>query len=162
MDGERTFDVNGDRFRPGCPSGTSEVGLSSLSISAFILRLVCTNGMVSKTELSASYRHVSTKILTEFPQILEKVSVELGSSAARSGYRWKVRLMIPWPPSIVSIVSSSSGKRSGRRLPGPGHTKQGIRCLRSSSHIRGHHSMRGCRRNPVGSCSGSAGMCWGC
>lgn len=85
MDGERTFDVNGDRFRPGVSISNSEVGLSSLSISAFILRLVCTNGMVSKTELSASYRHVSTKILTEFPQILEKVSVELGQQRRQIG-----------------------------------------------------------------------------
>jgi hypothetical protein len=85
MDGERTFDVNGDRFRPGVSISNSEVGLSSLSISAFLLRLVCTNGMVSKTELSASYRHVSTKILTEFPQILEKVSVELGQQRRQIG-----------------------------------------------------------------------------
>ena len=85
LDGERTFDVNGDRFRPGVSISNSEVGLSSLSISAFILRLVCTNGLVSKTELSASYRHVSTKILTEFPQILEKVSVELGQQRRQIG-----------------------------------------------------------------------------
>ena len=85
MDGERTFDVNGDRFRPGVSISNSEVGLSSLSISAFILRLVCTNGMVSKTELSASYRHVSTKILTEFPETLEKVSVELGQQRRQIG-----------------------------------------------------------------------------
>jgi hypothetical protein len=33
--------------------------------------------MVSKTELSTSYRHVSAKILDEFPQVLEYVSKEL-------------------------------------------------------------------------------------
>ena len=85
MDGERTFDVNGDRFRPGVSISNSEVGLASLSVSAFILRLVCVNGLVSKTELSASYRHVSTKILTEFPQTLEKVSVELGQQRRQLG-----------------------------------------------------------------------------
>jgi hypothetical protein len=41
--------------------------------------------MVSKTELSASYRHVSTKILNEFPQILDKVSVELGRQRHQIG-----------------------------------------------------------------------------
>ena len=46
---------------------------------------MCTNGLVSKTELSASYRHVSTKILTEFPQILAKVSVELGQQRRQIG-----------------------------------------------------------------------------
>jgi hypothetical protein len=30
------------------------VGLASLSIAAFFLWLVCTNGMISKTEVSAS------------------------------------------------------------------------------------------------------------
>ena len=45
----------------------SEVGLASLSIAAFVLRLICTNGLVAKSDVSASYRHVSTKILGEFP-----------------------------------------------------------------------------------------------
>lgn len=74
---DRTFDVNGDKFRPGITISNSEVGLSSLSIAAFVLRLVCTNGMISKTDVSASYRHVSSKILTEFPEIMDKVSQEL-------------------------------------------------------------------------------------
>lgn len=39
---------------------------------------VCTNGMISKTEVSASYRHVSLKILNEFPKVLDNVSLELG------------------------------------------------------------------------------------
>jgi len=85
MDGEKVFEINGDRFRPGVSISNSEVGLASLSVSAFILRLVCTNGMVSKTELSASYRHVSTKILNEFPVILDKVSVELGKQRHQIG-----------------------------------------------------------------------------
>jgi hypothetical protein len=78
-DGNKAFDINGDRFKCGTAIANSEVGLASLSISAFVLRLICTNGMVAKTDVSASYRHVSTKVLTEFPQILDKVSYELGS-----------------------------------------------------------------------------------
>ena len=39
MDGEKVFEINGDRFRPGVSISNSEVGLASLSISAFILRL---------------------------------------------------------------------------------------------------------------------------
>ena len=60
-------------------------GMASLSVSAFVLRLVCTNGMVSKTELSASYRHVSTKILDEFPTVMDKVSYELGAQKHKIG-----------------------------------------------------------------------------
>ena len=78
LDGKQRFKINGDRMTPGISISNSEVGLASLSIAAFFLRLVCTNGMVSKTEVAASYRHVSTKILTELPQVFEKVSHKLG------------------------------------------------------------------------------------
>jgi hypothetical protein len=85
LDGKKSFDINGDKFRPGISISNSEVGLASLSIAAFLLRLVCTNGMVSKTEISASYRHVSTKILDEFPQVMDKVSYELGAQKHKVG-----------------------------------------------------------------------------
>ena len=77
-DEHKGFQVNGEKMTPGIAISNSEVGLASLKISAFILRLVCTNGMISKTEVSASYRHVSRKILTEFPEVISKVSHELG------------------------------------------------------------------------------------
>ena len=82
-DGKQTFQVNGDKITPGISVSNSEVGLASLSVSAFFLRLVCTNGMVAKTKISASYRHVSTKILVELPQVFEKVSYELGKQRDR-------------------------------------------------------------------------------
>jgi hypothetical protein len=82
-DGRQAFDINGDRFKPGISISNSEVGLASLSIAAFVLRLVCTNGLVAKSDVSASYRHVSTKILSEFPLVLDKVSYELGTHRSR-------------------------------------------------------------------------------
>ncbi len=82
-DGKQTFQINGDKMTPGISVSNSEVGLASLSVSAFFLRLVCTNGMVAKTEISASYRHVSTKILVELPRVFEKVSYELGKQQDR-------------------------------------------------------------------------------
>jgi hypothetical protein len=45
--------------------------------------LICTNGLISKTELSASYRHISLKILENFPEVLEKVSFELGQQKSQ-------------------------------------------------------------------------------
>jgi hypothetical protein len=78
LDGNHAFSVNGERMTPGVSISNSEVGLASLSIAAFVLRLICTNGMISKTEVSASYRHVSLKILNEFPKVLDNVSLELG------------------------------------------------------------------------------------
>jgi hypothetical protein len=76
-DGRQTFAVNGDKITPGISICNSEVGLSSLKISAFFLRLVCTNGMVAKTEISAAYRHVSVKILDEFPNVMQEVGSQL-------------------------------------------------------------------------------------
>ena len=77
-DGQKSYSINGDRMTPGISVSNSEVGLASLSISAFVLRLKCTNGMISKTAVSASYRHVSAKILKDFPEVLNNVSLELG------------------------------------------------------------------------------------
>lgn len=77
-DGKESFSINGDKMTPGISISNSEVGLASLSIAAFMLRLVCTNGMISKTEVSASYRHVSAKILSSLPGVLNNVSEELG------------------------------------------------------------------------------------
>ena len=54
-DGKKAFDINGDKFTPGISISNSEVGLASLSISAFVLRLICTNGLISKTQESSSY-----------------------------------------------------------------------------------------------------------
>jgi hypothetical protein len=78
MDGNKAFKINGDTFKPGVSISNSEVGLASLGIAAFVLRLVCSNGLIRKTEIGASYRHVSHKILDEFPKVLENVSFELG------------------------------------------------------------------------------------
>jgi hypothetical protein len=77
-DGQKTYSINGDKMTPGVSISNSEVGLASLSISAFILRLKCTNGMISKTEVTASYRHISAKILDDFPKVLDNISVDLG------------------------------------------------------------------------------------
>ena len=99
-DGAKAFDINGDKFKPGISISNSEVGLASLSISAFVLRLICTNGLVSKSDVSASYRHVSTKILSEFPQVLDKVSYELG--AQRSQFKLSMESQVDDPDSTLA------------------------------------------------------------
>jgi len=67
-----------DKMRPGISIGNSEVGIASLSIAAFILRLICTNGLISKTETTSSYRHVSSGILDKFPEVMAMLSQEIG------------------------------------------------------------------------------------
>ncbi len=106
-DGAKAFDINGDRFKPGISISNSEVGLASLSISAFVLRLICTNGMISKSDVSASYRHVSTKILSEFPSVLDKVSYELGSQ--RSQFKLSMESPVDDPDSTLASFNRQFG-----------------------------------------------------
>ena len=98
-DGRRHFKINGDKMTPGISISNSEVGLASLSVSAFILVLRCTNGLLAKTEISASYRHVSTKILTELPQVFEKVATRLN----RQKDRLKLSLESPVADPLATI-----------------------------------------------------------
>lgn len=72
-----------DRMKTGLSIANSEVGLSALSISAFLLRLVCTNGMIGTKDVTASYRHVSTRVLDAFPDVLADVSKDLGDQKDR-------------------------------------------------------------------------------
>jgi len=90
-DQDRTFAVMGDRLTPGISVSNSEVGLASLSVKAFFLRLVCTNGLIAKTEVSSSYRHVSARILAELPQALGQVQGQLESQ------RDKIRISMESP-----------------------------------------------------------------
>lgn len=77
LEGKQTFSIDGNRITPGVAISNSEIGLACLSIAAFFLRLICTNGLVATTEVRAAYKHVSLKIFKEFPSVLEKVSLEL-------------------------------------------------------------------------------------
>ena len=99
-DDRETFSVDGHRMTPGISISNSEVGLAALSISAFVLRLVCTNGMISKTEVTASYRHISTKILDEFPQVLCNVGQELGRQ--KNLFRLSLESKVTDPESTIN------------------------------------------------------------
>jgi len=79
-DPSKTFSINGDndRVQQGITIVNSETGLSSLKISAFLLRLVCTNGLVTRTEVDSAYRHVSRRVLEEFENVINSISGQLG------------------------------------------------------------------------------------
>ena len=114
LDGNQSFPINGDRFTPGISfsnSPVAPVGLASLSIAAFFLRLVCTNGMISKTEVSASYRHISLKILWEFPKVLERVSFELGQQKSQ----FKISMQTPVENPLMTIESLNKQFRPGKK-----------------------------------------------
>jgi len=98
-DAKKTFRVDGDKMTPGISIANSEVGLSSLSIACFVLRLVCTNGMISKTEVTASYRHTSLKVMEEFPAVLQNVGAEI--ELQRAKFRLSLESPVANPESTI-------------------------------------------------------------
>jgi len=82
-DDRETFRINGDRMTPGISVSNSQVGLASMSIATFTLSLVCTNGMISKTSYSASYRHVSSELLSNLPGVLNALKSGFGQQKER-------------------------------------------------------------------------------
>jgi hypothetical protein len=91
-DSTRTFKINKDKMTPGISIHNSEVGLASVGFAAYILRLICTNGLVVPVDIGTNkYRHVSSRVLDEFPEILnslasglseqqDKIKFSMGSS----------------------------------------------------------------------------------
>ena len=103
-DGRQSFTINGERMTPGISVSNSEVGLASLSIAAFVLRLVCTNGMISKTQVSASYRHISGKILSELPGVLTDISGELAKK--KDQFRLSVESKVEHPEMTINSFNN--------------------------------------------------------
>lgn len=99
-DGDKMFSINGDRMTPGISISNSEVGIAALSVSFFLLRLICSNGMISKTEVAASYRHVSAKILSDFPEVLGKLGRELDQQ--RNQLRISLESSVTNPESTIA------------------------------------------------------------
>ena len=65
-----------DKIVPGISIANSEVGILAFSIEAYFYRLVCSNGLVSKTSVASRFKHISRKALEEFPHILRQVIYE--------------------------------------------------------------------------------------
>src|SRR5690606_16773271 len=101
-DREKSFQVKkDDQLQQGISIGNSEVGLSSLTISAFVLRLICTNGLISQTSVDSSYRHVSQRILTEFPNVLNQVTRDLDQQRQQ----WRISAESPVDDPQATIRS---------------------------------------------------------
>jgi len=99
LDGKQTFSLNGDKFTPGISVVNSEIGLACLRIASFILRLICTNGLIAKTEVKVAYKHLSLKALAEFPQVLGRVSLELGKK--RDQFRISLQSKVDDPLATI-------------------------------------------------------------
>jgi hypothetical protein len=101
---ERTFRLfEKDKIVPGISIVNSEVGVLALSIEAFYYRLVCTNGMIAKTAVDARYKHISRKVIDEFPTILEGVV----SQSHHGQDRFMISTQTPVDNPISSIETFS-------------------------------------------------------
>jgi hypothetical protein len=59
------------------------------------------SGMISKAEVSASYRHISLRIPGEFPKLLEKISFELGQQKSQ----FRISTQTPVENPLMTIES---------------------------------------------------------
>jgi len=88
-----------DKIVPGISIANSEVGILALSIEAFYYRLVCSNGMIAKTSVDARYKHISRRVMDEFPLVLENVVHQ-----SRHGQdRFQISMQTPVENSISTI-----------------------------------------------------------
>ena len=67
--------------------------------------------VISKTEVSASYRHISLKILEKFPEVLEWVSFELGQQKNQ----FRISMQTPVENPLMTIESFSRQFQIGER-----------------------------------------------
>jgi hypothetical protein len=102
-DGKQTFAIDGDRMTPGISIANSEVGLASLRIATFYLRLVCTNGLIAKAQVATAYRHISRKILDAFPAVFADVSRHL--LRQRDQFRISIESRVDDPQSTMTSLN---------------------------------------------------------
>lgn len=111
-DPQKAFDLPGnDRLMPGLSIANSEVGLSSLSVSAYLLRLVCTNGLIARENIgSTSHRHISEKTLRQLPAILTQVHL----SCDQQQHRLKISRETPVEDPVATIAAFNRQFQLGR------------------------------------------------
>jgi hypothetical protein len=101
---ERMFRLSeDDKIVPGISVTNSEIGLIALKIEAFYYRLVCTNGMIAKTAVDARYKHISRKIMDEFPKVLSGVVSQ--SHNGQEQFRISAQTPVSNPESTIEAFA---------------------------------------------------------
>jgi len=78
-----------DELVNGLSIQNSEVGLSTLNVTTYCLRLICSNGMiVTHPEQVGKYRHISERIDDEFSNITQRI----GEDTERINKQWQISL----------------------------------------------------------------------
>ncbi len=96
-----------DKIVPGISIANSEVGLLALSIEAYFYRLVCSNGLISKTAVSSRFKHVSRKALETFPQVLGDVVYQ--SQSSQGQYQMSMQTQVDNPLETIATFSKQFG-----------------------------------------------------
>ena len=91
----RIFGFDGDNIVPGISIANSEVGILAFSIEAYFYRLVCSNGLISKTSVASRFKHISRKAMEEMPHILRQVIYESEQGQRRFEISTRSRLDDP-------------------------------------------------------------------
>ena len=103
-DNDRLFQLSEkDKIVPGISIANSEVGVLALTIQAYALRLVCTNGMIAKTAVDARYKHISRRVMDEFPLVLGNVVSQ--SSHFQNRFQISVQTPVDNPESTIDTFS---------------------------------------------------------
>lgn len=101
--GEAFYLAGKDKIVPGISITNSEVGILSLSIEAFYYRLVCTNGLIAKTAVDARYKHISRKVINEFPDILRGVISQ--SHRGHDRFQISTQTLVSNPESTIDTFA---------------------------------------------------------
>jgi len=80
-----------DRIVPGISIANSEVGLLALLIEAYLYRLVCSNGLITKTAVGSKFKHISRRAFNEFPTVLNEVITNSGNNR----HRFQISMQTP-------------------------------------------------------------------
>ena len=92
-----------DKIIPGISFANSEVGILALSIEAFFYRLVCSNGLIATTSVSSRFKHVSRRVMDEFPHVLSEVVYQ--SQKSQGQFRVSMQTAVDNPMRIIETFA---------------------------------------------------------
>lgn len=103
-DRQRAFGLSPeDRIVPGISISNSEVGYLAFSIEFFLLRLLCSNGLIAKTAVASRFKHISRKAMDQFPDILAQVASE--AQANENRLRFSVNTPVDNPIATIATFN---------------------------------------------------------
>jgi hypothetical protein len=138
----RSFELaTGDKVVPGISVANSEVGVLALTIEAYFYRLVCSNGMISKTSIASRYKHISRKVLGEFPDILRQVISESEHNQARFAISKETRVDDPLNTIISFNRQFQLTQKENEAVRSAWETEQGFTMFHVvNAYTRGAHN----------------------